>query len=273
MGALRPDVPMPLGAHLDELRKRIILPAIVWTVCFIVAFAFENQLKILFVQPLLWAFDIARDQDPQVLAKLGIVFDPQQPYRVLKTFELSESMGVSMSLAMWAATAVIIPLVVWNLYQFVGVGLKAGERRLAFLFVPAAVILFYAGACLGYYWGMPYLYAWFLNWTANDPLVMLDLRLGSYRDNFFFYTLIFGALGDVPWLVTVVCRVGFTTPAKLSAYRRFILMANVILAALIGPGDPVAMLIILVALQLLFEVGLITARIVGGPRKDPTPDA
>jgi sec-independent protein translocase protein TatC len=266
MALLRPDIPLPLGEHLDELRRRLFLPAVVWGVVFVVAFGFESQLKVLFIQPLLWAMGHA---GPEVSAKAGLVIPPGETWPRLQTLDLGESMGVSMSLAMWAAFVVAMPILVYQFYSFVSIGLTAQERRLAFLLVPAAVILFYLGAGFGYYLGMPFIYAWFIEWTAGDPISTLDLRLASYRDAFFLYTLLFGGLFLVPWAVVTVCRVGFATPDKLAKFRKFAFMGSVVLAAIVGPGDPFSMAVLMVPTYLLYEIGLLAARVVGGPRKDP----
>lgn len=264
MALLKSDIPLPLGDHLDELRRRLLWPAMVWGVVFVAAFAFENQLKLLFIQPLHWATRIA---GPELCAKAGIPALAEGDFRYLKSFDLGESMGVSMSLAMWAAFAVVVPVVAWQLYAFIGLGLTARERRLAFLLVPAAVILFYLGAAFGYYLGMPYLYAWFIEWTAKDPIASFDLRMASYRDDFFLYTLMFGALFNVPWAVVTVCRLGFSTPEKLARWRKFAFMASVVVAALIGPGDPFSMCVLMVPTYALFEIGLFAARFARPPQR------
>jgi len=269
MAILRPDVPVPLGDHLDELRRRLIWPAVVWGIIFVAAFAFENELKVLFVQPLVWAVESAT---PAVAAKAGIPQLAPGDYHYLKTLDLGESMSVSMSLSMWAAFAVVMPLFIFQVYSFIAIGLTARERRLAFLMVPVAVILFYLGAVFGYYLGMPYLYAWFIEWTSRDPTSTLDLRLVSYRDDFFIYTLLFGGLFDVPWAVVTLCRVGFATPEKLGRWRKFAFMASVVLAAIIGPGDPFSMVMLMFPTYALFEIGLLAARIVGGPPTTPDPE-
>jgi sec-independent protein translocase protein TatC len=266
MALLKPDIPVPLGDHLDELRRRLIWPAVVWGAVFVVAFAFQRQLKELFIMPLIRAVDIVT---PEVAARAGVVLPSGEPLRVLKSLTLGESMGVSMSLAMWAAFAVVIPLLVWQFYAFVALGLNTRERRLAFLLVPAAVLLFYAGTAFGYYVGMPYIYAWFIEWTADDPISIFDLRLASYRDDFFLYTLVFGALFMIPWAIVTVCRVGFATPEQLARWRKIAFMASVLIAALIGPGDPFIMLVLMVPTYALFEIGLLVARFVRPPARPP----
>ena len=264
-GILRPDLPMSLGDHLHELRARMVMPLVVFAVVFVGAFSVQNQLKELFVQPLLWAIELST---PAVAAKAGIVIDPNQPLKLLKIFDLSESVWVSVSLSIWAAAFFTIPLFLLQIWQFVCVGLTAVERRLGFLLVPVGVICFYLGAAFGYYLGMPMFFAWFIDWTATDPIAGYDLRLMTYRDTFFFYTLAFGLVMDIPWLVVVLCRVGLVTPAKLASWRKGVLFIVTIIAGIITPPDPFSMICMMVPMYLLFELGLLTARFVGGPKRD-----
>lgn len=267
---LLPDVPLPLGDHLDELRRRLVWPILLFAVVFVVAFNFDTELKRIFVQPLLHAVDIADGFDAGAAARAGIVI-PSDNMKVFKTLALGESVSVSMSLAMWAGFAIAIPFLVHQLYMFVAIGLKARERQLAFIMVPLAVICFYTGMTFGYYVGLPYMYAWFIQWQARDPISEFVLQMAAYRDSFFFYTIMFGLLFDVPWAVVTVCRVGLVTPDTLARYRRIIFLLSTVLAAVIAPGDLFSMVALMFPTYLLFEAGLLAARAVGGPRpKDPS---
>lgn len=270
MAGLLPDIPLPLGEHLDELRRRLVWPILLFAVIFVAAFSFDTELKQVFVQPLIHAVEIADGFNPGCAERAGIVI-PKDGLKIFKTFALGESMGVSMSLAMWAGFAVAIPFLVHQLYMFVATGLKARERQLAFILVPLAVICFYAGIAFGYYIGLPYMYAWFIEWQANDPISVFELQMSAYRDSFFFYTIMFGLLFDVPWAVVTVCRLGLVTPDILARYRRIVFMISTVVAAIIAPGDLISMVALMIPTYMLFEIGLLAARLLGGPRKkDPS---
>lgn len=268
--ALLPDVPLPLGEHLDELRRRLVWPILLFAVVFVAAFNFDDELKRIFVQPLLHAVSIADGFEPGAAARAGIAV-PSDSMKVFKTLALGESVSVSMSLSMWAGFAIAIPFLVQQLYLFVAIGLKTRERQLAFILVPLAVICFYAGMAFGYYVGLPYMYAWFIQWQARDPISEFVLQMAAYRDSFFFYTIMFGLLFDVPWAVVTICRIGLVTPGTLARYRRIIFLLSTILAAIIAPGDLFSMVALMFPTYLLFETGLLAARVVGGPRpKEPS---
>ncbi|MEO6667278.1 MAG: twin-arginine translocase subunit TatC, partial [Nitrospiria bacterium] len=66
-------------------------------------------------------------------------------------------------------------------------------------------------------------------------------------------------------------RLGLVTPAFLSKNRRYALLMNAIVAAILTPtSDLFNMAIMLVPLTLLYELGILGARVFG--RRKPVPD-
>jgi len=61
------DIPMGLGDHLDELRRRIIWPVIVVAVIFVAGFAFQSQLKEVLIWPLLRAIQIVGPEEAKLV--------------------------------------------------------------------------------------------------------------------------------------------------------------------------------------------------------------
>lgn len=182
--------------------------------------------------------------------------------RILTSTNLTESAMVSMSVSFYAALALVIPLLVYQIWRFVSVGLLAKERQLAFLFVPAGIIFFYTGAVLGYFWGLPYYFAWMLEWSAADLTLKQQLVTQSlYQDSFTMMTVCFGLVMDIPWLVMVLVRVGFVTPDQLAKFRKLVILINTVVASLITPPDGTSMIAMMIPLQLLFEGGLIASRV------------
>ena len=47
------------------------------------------------------------------------------------------------------------------------VALYEKEIKAAFLFIPGAVLFFYAGLTFGYFIGLPYFFSWLLEWAAQ----------------------------------------------------------------------------------------------------------
>jgi sec-independent protein translocase protein TatC len=251
------DTPMTLGDHLHELRRRVVWPALVLALSFIVGVAFQAELKLLLVRPLHQAIVMVGDESAK---KIGLSAESN---RLLQAFDLGESTMLSFSVAFDAALILTLPVLLYSLWRFVAVGLKDRERHLGFLFIPLGVIFFYIGGLLGYFYGLPYFYAWLIEWQIADPVANnMFLGMAKYHGFFITMTICFGLVMDIPWLVLVLVRVRLVTPAQLAKYRKVIIAVNVILAAMITPtSDPATLAAMFVPMQLLFELGLLGARL------------
>ena len=74
-----------------------------------------------------------------------------------------------------------------------------------------------------------------------------------------------------PLVLTLLARVGIVSSAMLSQYRRHAIMAAVILSAVITPDATLfTMLLMAVPLIVLYEIGIVGARVFGRP---PAPGA
>lgn len=260
------DMPMSLGDHLHELRRRLFWPIAVFVAVFIGAFAFQVELKQLMLWPLRRAIDLV---GPEQAHQVGFHIDSGD--RMLYVLELAESTTTAVRISMIAAATVALPVVLYHLWRFVAVGLKSKERRLGFLFIPAGVLFFYIGLVGGYFFGLPYFYAFLIEFMAKDTTAIYQLRQSEYVDTFTVWTLACGLIMDIPWLVVVLVRVGLITPAKIAEHRRIIIVGNLVLAAIITPTADVASLMALfIPMQLLFEVGLLASRF-AVPRKTTIP--
>ena len=259
------DMPMSLGDHLEELRRRLIVPIGLFMVLFIGGFACQTTLKLVMVHPLEQAVGIVGIERARAIGmEVGTT-------RLLQTTSLSETLMTAVDLSMAFALAATIPVLLYQLWMFVVVGLKRKERALGFLFIPGAMLFFYAGILLGYFIGLPYFYAWMIELNALDPsLRVLNPRLEDYFGEFISWTLCFGLVMDIPWLVMVLIRVGVVSVEKFVRWRKFAILANVVLAAMITPGgDPMMLLMTFLPMQALFEAGLLLGRMLGPRRDDP----
>ena len=249
------DAPMSLGRHLDELRRRIIWPLVTLGVVMVVAFAFSADLMLIMVHPLRQAVNLV----PVQAQELGLPLDSD---RLLTVLNLSEAAMGAAWVSMCVGIAAAVPVFLWHAWQFVAVGLKPNEKRLVFLFVPAGVICFYCGCVVGYFFGLPYFYAMLITYTAQNPVIHINgFRLSEYIDDFILWTVILGVVLSIPWAIVCVVRTGLIRPATIAKARRYVIFANVVIAAFIVP-DAVSMCVLAVVMQLLFEVGLLVGRLV-----------
>jgi sec-independent protein translocase protein TatC len=232
---------LTLVEHLDELRSRLIVCALVFGVAFALCF-WQNHLLI----------DIANK--------------PLPAHREPLTFGVAEPFTTTMTVAAYGAIILSLPVLIYELYAFVLPALHPRERKLAFplmLMIPA---LFITGVVFGYFVVVPAAIKFLLNFNTDQFNVQVRAR--DYY-SFFALTLVaMGAVFQVPVGILAATRLGITTPKQLARNRRYAYLICAVVAMLLPGTDPVSMLIEMVPLVLLFEFSLIMARILG-PAKEP----
>jgi len=235
---------LTLVEHLDELRSRLIVCAVVFGVALALCF-WQNNLLL----------DIANAPIP----------GDREPL----TFGVAEPFTTTLTVSAYGAIILSLPVLIYELYAFVLPALHPREKKIAFplmLMIPA---LFVAGVVFAYFVVIPAAVKFLLNF--NDNQFNVQVRAKDYYSFFALTVISVGAVFQVPVAILAATRVGITTPKQLSQNRRYAYLICAIVAMLLPGTDPVSMLIEMVPLLLLFEFSLILARILG-PAKEPDSD-
>lgn len=231
--------------HLDELRNRLVSLIFVFTVALALAF---------------W-------QNDRVLK---VVNAPLPEGTVPSTFGVSEAFMSTLTVSIYAAAVVTMPLLIYHLYAFVLPAFSPEERRVAMPLLLLAPVLFAAGAAFGYFVVLPAATSFLLGF--NDDQFNIQVRAREYY-SFFGLTLIsIGALFQIPIGVLIADRLGIVTSKQLRENRRFAILGIAIVAMLLPGTDPVTMLIEMIPLVLLYEGSIVLVRIADRrrPASDPT---
>src|ERR1043165_4097898 len=91
------DVPMSLGDHLEELRRRLKWPIITLVLVFMAAFTVENHIQRVFAQPLIWAIGL----NPDNAKIVGLPIDGTPPKLIV--LDVWEAPMVSMKVSSYTA--------------------------------------------------------------------------------------------------------------------------------------------------------------------------
>ena len=123
---------MPLGDHLEDLRKRLILALIVPIPLALVLFMFSDGLVEVLLEPLL-----------NVQARNGY---PQQ----VQVLSPPEFLLMKIKLSLIFAIVVSVPWIIMQIWLFIAPGLYPNERRYIHILFPGSVILTIAGLTIMY---------------------------------------------------------------------------------------------------------------------------
>ena len=146
MARLRPiahDERLPVVDHLDELRTRIIISAVVFGVAFTACFWRDEQL-------------------------LEIANAPLPDSVTLAAFGVAEQFTTTLTVVAYAALIVSMPVLLFQFYAFVLPAFSPSERRVAFPLLLIVPLLFIAGAVFGYYVVLPPAITFLLGFNAEQ---------------------------------------------------------------------------------------------------------
>jgi Sec-independent protein secretion pathway component TatC len=148
------DAVMSFGDHLEELRKRLFLAALVPLPLAIGLFFVAPQIRAILTDPVLDA-----------LRAEGL---PAQ----LQVMSPIESLAVDMKLSLIGAILVSLPWVLYQAWRFISPGLYAHERRFAHFLVPLSTLLAACGLALMYFAILPLMLRGLIAMSGNIPTLV-----------------------------------------------------------------------------------------------------
>jgi len=238
------DEKQPFLSHLEELRERIIKCAIAVGIGFVISYIFAEELFRILVSPL-------TDNLPE---GNGLIFTnlPEMFFAYLKT-------------AFIAGVLLASPVIFYQIWKFVAPGLYQNEKRYIVPFVLSSTILFVGGGLFGYLIVFPFGFKFLLGY-ANEYIQALP----SVKEYFSFSSkllLAFGIVFELPVLIFFLSRIGLVTVPFLTKNRKYAILLTFVMGSILTPPDPLTQCMMAGPLILLYEIGIIIARIASKKRE------
>ena len=243
---------LPLREHFRELRNRILACVGAILVGAAVSFYFYQDI---------FAFLILPAQ--QVAAADGF-----QPIYT----EVTELLGATVRVSLLGGFVLALPVVLYNAIRFVAPGLTPRERKVLFSFLPAALLAFIGGMAFGYFIMIPPALRFLLTFGGDiaEPLIRISNLVNIMVRLLFWLGLSF----ETPLVMYVLAMLGIVSARGFARFRRLWLVASFVIAAAITPTiDPVNQAIVAVPLIVLYEVGVLLARLAGRRRRQTAPES
>lgn len=242
------DTPMPLLAHLTELRRRLMWSMAAFMVCFFLCYAFSRNIYSFLAQP------------------LADILVTQGANRRLIYTALYEAFFTYIKVAMFGAAFLSFPVIATQIYMFVAPGLYRSEKKAFLPFLLATPVLFVGGAALAYYLVFPAAWSFFLSFESIDGAgglpVQLEAKVSEYLGLVMKMIFAFGLAFQLPVLLTLLAKVGIISTRALKRYRRYAYVGMFVVAAVITPPDPLSMTSLALPLIALYEISILTAGLV-----------
>jgi sec-independent protein translocase protein TatC len=234
------DKELPLIEHLLELRTRLIRSAI--------ALAVGTAISVVFAK-----------RGLEILL-LPLPFPPQ-------TLGPSEAYLVYFRVALIGGAILAMPMIVYQVVAFLLPGMLPNERRYLLTSLPGVMVFFAGGVAFAAFIMMPAAIN-FMSTFLSD-IVEQQWTLDNYVS--FVTRMMFwmGMVFQTPLLLFILAKLDLVTAKQLARFRKYAVLVCAIVAAVVTPTpDPVNMMIVMVPLYILFEFGVILARIARIGRKD-----
>ena len=173
---------------------------------------------------------------------------------------MSEALMTKMKVGIVAAIVVSSPVIVWQIWSFIKPALYPHEKKLFRVLFFIVLFLFLLGVVFCY--GVVYMLAVDFFLIAGENLVVPMLSVDKYIGFLFGFVVPFGLAFELPVVLYMTTRLGWTNHQMLASKRKFIILAVAVVAAVLTPPDVVSQMLLGIPMLLLFEIGVLVARFV-----------
>lgn len=229
-----PDEKLPFTEHLEEFRWRLIIITITIAVWFGVCYTFsENIIK--FIQ--------------KPLNQKLIFINP------------TEAFFVNLKAAFFVAIFLSIPVIIYELWEFISPGLLEKEKKYTLPFIISSMMCFSIGGTFSFYIALPLAIKFLLNFAGSElkPMISADNYI-SFVGRFMIGT---GFVFEFPVVIFFLSKIGIATPEFLSQKRGYAILGILIISAILTPPDVFTMILMAIPLIILYEISIIISRIFG----------
>lgn len=238
------DKPMSLRDHLRDLRKRLLRAFLFMLAGFIICYPFAEEIFAFLFAPLMHAM-------PET-SKLIFTSPPEAFFTFLKV-------------AFVAGIFVSSPLVFYQIWAFVAPGLYKEEKLYIVPVALSSAVFFISGGAFCYYVAFPFAFEFFMSF--NKGLIQAMPALSETLSFVLQLLLAFGVVFELPLFIFFLARLGIVTADMMRRFRRYALLVNVIVAAILTPPDVMSQMLMAGPLLLLYELSILIAVIFGKKKK------
>jgi sec-independent protein translocase protein TatC len=238
---------MSLLAHLEELRKRIVLSVFGVMIGFLLCWSFADRIFGLMQQPIINALR------HHGLGGGLVYLNPTEPFNLY--------LEVALVAGLFAAS----PFVFYQLWLFIAPGLYRTEKRYVLPFLLGTVGLFIAGGLFGYKMVYPASLDFLIGYGQRfQPMI----TIGEYTKLFVTITLGLGLIFEMPILVFFLALMRIITARWMWRNLRYSILVIFIIAAIVTPtADVLNMCLFAAPMVALYAISIGVAWLVGSKHR------
>lgn len=229
-------------SHLVELRQRLVRALGSFAVVFVVLFIYPGGGPIydVLALPLMNALP----EGTKMIAT-GVITPFMVPVKVTAL----------------VALMVALPYMLYEAWAFVAPGLYEHEKKLALPIIVASTLLFYLGVAFCYFFVFGKVFAFIHEFAPKSITPAPDIE--AYFSFVITMFIAFGAAFEIPIVVILLARAGVVSVDKMRDARPYVIVGAFVIAAIVTPPDVLSQFMLAVPMCLLYEAGLMLARVLG----------
>ena len=240
--------------HLTELRTRLVKSIIYLFIFFVICYFFAEDIYAFLVDP--YAKAVKDD-----LVNRRLIFTA-----------LHETFITYLKVAFFAAMFISSPIILTQIWKFIAPGLYKNEKRALLPYLIATPTLFLLGGMLVYYLVMPLAIKFFLSFETSSQIntlpIQLEAKVNEYLSLIMRLIFAFGISFQLPVLLSLLARVGFIDSEYLKKRRKYVIVIIFAAAAILTPPDPITQIGLGIPLLILYELSILTVKIIEKKKKD-----
>ncbi len=232
------DEKLPLFTHLEELRRRILYCVIAIMCCSIPCY--------LLAGPILTF--LSRSAGELVFISPHGAFIAH------------------IKLAFFGGIFIAFPVLTWQIWSFIAIGLKRNERKYLSLYGVLSFLFFIIGAVFAYYLVLPIGMKFLLGFATDTlrPMVSVNKYISFVALLLFAFGLVF----ELPLIILFLTRIGVVTPETLEKNRKYAIVLTFVVAAVLTPPDVLTQILLAVPSLLLFEMSIWLSKLTSRRRRE-----
>jgi sec-independent protein translocase protein TatC len=235
---------IPIQAHLDELRRRLITCAIFMAATFVLSYIFSDALIAFLFTPVYHAL-------------------PENSKMVFTA--LTEGFITYLKVAFWAALILTTPVILYQIWAFVAPGLYPKEKKVLKTIIISGISLFAAGGIFGHWVIMPVILSFSLGFASQGLEAMP--RLQDYLLFALKSIFTFGIVFELPFLMAATSATGIVSVEYFRKNRKASYLALYLIAVMICPADIFSQVLLFLPIAAVFESGILLGRFFSGKKK------
>ncbi len=236
------DEGMTMLEHLEELRIRVIICSVALAVGLAI-----SAIPVPGYSSLTWNV-------------INVVNAPAQGF--LQTIKPGEIFITYFKVALVVGAALAMPVLIYQMMKFVLPALHSHEKKYLYMAAPGVTLAFVIGIVFGYLLLLPFAINFLLTFGVAESGVEVKWAFGEYVGTVTTMLFWMGLAFETPLIMFFLAKLRVLTVERLVRMRKYALIASFVAGAVITPTpDPLNQTIISLPLYLLFELGILMARL------------